>query len=105
MPYRTRNGPFSFETRHRETRPTLALYTEHNVFGLIPHHLEDRAHGGGVIQDIYWANMQVEYSGYIVRTPILLLPHCIFFLIRRKMPSVRCEYFINLIQSSLLYTL
>ena len=38
---------------------------------------------------------------YIVRTPILLLPPCIFYFIRRKMHSVRCEYIISLIQSSL----
>ena len=49
---RTRNGTSSFETRRREIRPTLDLHTEHDVFGLIPHHLEDHAHGGGVIQDL-----------------------------------------------------
>ena len=38
---------------------------------------------------------------HIVRTPILLLPPCIFYLIRRKMHSVRCEYIISLVQSSL----
>ena len=37
---------------------------------------------------------------YIVRTSILLLPPSIFYLIRRKMQSVRCEYSISLIQSS-----
>ena len=46
-------------------------------------------------------NRQVEYKMYIVRTPILLLPPGICYLIRRKMHSVRCEYIINLIQSSL----
>ena len=46
-------------------------------------------------------NRQVEYTMYIVRTPILLLPPCIFYLIRRKMHSVRCEYIISLVQSSL----
>ena len=29
------------------------LYIEHDVFGLIPHHLEDRVHAGDVIQGIY----------------------------------------------------
>ena len=78
---------------------TSALYREHDVFGLIPHHLENRVRAGDVIQGIY-INRQV-HEVYIVRTPILQLPPCKICLIRRKMHSVRCEYIISLIQSSL----
>ena len=56
-------------------------------------------HAGGVIQGIY-INRQV-HEVYIVRTPILQLPPCKLYLIRRKMHSVWCEYIISLIQSSL----
>ena len=57
-------------------------------------------HADDVIQGIC-LNRQVEYMRYVVRTPILLLPPCIVYWIRRKMYSVRCEYIICLIQSSL----
>ena len=62
-------------------------------------------HAGDVIQGIYIYTLIGRYSraytSYIVRTPILLLPPCIFYLIRQKMHSVRCEYFISMIQASL----
>ena len=45
------------------------------------------------LQELHRSNTDSAIAG--------VLPPCMFYLIRQKMHSVRCEYFISMIQSSL----